>query len=210
MAPAAKRSNGAAITSLILAILFCVPFLTSFLAVIFGFVGIRKARDPQVGGKGLAITGLLLGLLGLVGWIGISAAGGYGAYALWKYGAPARAEAKQFAQDLSAGNIDAAKARTTDRIKREDLVQAAESLKPLGTLQDTTLFTPGYQNINGVTTMEVAGVATFPNNKSIPYAVHLVKEGDTFKVDGFIVQNYSAGTAPNTHKSRSGSSSDGD
>src|SRR5687768_6099324 len=94
MAPAAKRGNGAAITSLIMGVLFCVPFLTSFLAIIFGFVGIRKARDPQVGGKGLAIAGLLLGLVGLVGWIAISAAGGIGAYKLWKYGEPARAEAK--------------------------------------------------------------------------------------------------------------------
>jgi hypothetical protein len=211
MAPAAKRSNGAAITSLILAILFCVPFLTSFLAIIFGFLGIRKARDPNVGGKGLAVAGLLLGLLGLVGWIAISAAGGYGAYALWKYGAPARAEAKQFAQDLSAGNIDAAKGRTTDRIKREDLVQAADAMKSLGTLQDTMLFSSSLQSANGVTSMDVAGAAMFPKNKSVPYMVHLVKEGDTFKVDGFVIQDFAAaGTTPNVKKSRSGSSSSSD
>ena len=210
MAPAGKRGNGAAVTSLIMGILFCVPFLTSFLAIIFGLVGWRKTRDPQVGGKGMAIAGLLLGLLGFFGWITITAAGGYGIYAAWKHGEPARAVARQFAKDLSAGNIDAAKAQTTDRISRDELVKAAESLKAVGTVQDTTLISFNYANKNGVTTFDLAGAATFPNNKSLPYMIHLVQEGGAFKVDGFVIEGHaSAGTVPNTSKrSGSGSASD--
>ena len=211
MNPAVKRGNGAAVTSLIMGIVFCVPFLTSFLAIVFGLVGWRKTRDPQVGGKGMAIAGLLLGLVGLLAWSGIFAAGGYGLYALYKYGEPARNASRQFAIDLSAGNIDAAKAQTTGRIKREDLVNAADSLKGLGTVQDTTLIPSVYRNLNGVTTIDVGGAANFANKKSIPYVVHLVKEGDTFKVDGFVFQDYAqAGTTPNLKASKSDSILDDD
>ena len=208
MNPAVKRGNGAAVTSLILGIIFCVPFLTGFLAIIFGFVGIRKTRDPQVGGKGMAVTGLILGLLSVLGWGLMFGAGGYGIYAAWKHGEPARNVAKQFAKDLSTGNIDAAKAQTTDKVNREELVQAADAIKALGAVQDTTLFSSSYRSVNGVTTMDVAGIATFPNNKSVPYAVHLVKEGDAFKIDGFMLQDYaSVGTTPKGSGSRSGSGS---
>jgi hypothetical protein len=209
MAPAAKRGNGAAITSLILGILFCVPFLTSFLAVIFGFVGVRKARDPHVSGKGLAITGLLLGLLGLAGWSLVFASGGYAIYAAYKYGEPVRSAAKQFALDLSTGNVDAAKSRTTDRIKREDLVRASDNLKALGPIQDTTLFSSKWNTENGVTSMEVAGVIHFPRDKTVPYYVHFVKEGDAFKIDGVLLENVmTAGTTPKSKSSKSSSDDD--
>src|SRR2546423_1705402 len=66
-------TSGMAIASLVLALLGCVPLLTSFLAVWFGIGGIRATRNPAVGGRGLAIAGLIVGILGLLGW---SATGG--------------------------------------------------------------------------------------------------------------------------------------
>ncbi len=52
------------------AILFVPPLL----AVIFGHISISRAKDPAVGGRGLGITGLVLGylaILGFIGWIAL-------------------------------------------------------------------------------------------------------------------------------------------
>src|SRR5215813_5339276 len=76
--PPQKQTNGLAIGSLVFGILGCVPVVTSLLAVILGFAGLRKARDPRYGGKGVAIAGLLLGLLGLVGWASAGGAAYWG------------------------------------------------------------------------------------------------------------------------------------
>src|SRR5580658_6772171 len=87
--PARRRTSGAAITSLVLGIIGCVPFLTGLLAVIFGFMGLRKTRDPNVGGKGLAIAGIILGIVSIIGWTG------FGAFTYYAYvqSKPARAVA---------------------------------------------------------------------------------------------------------------------
>jgi len=67
-APPAQQSNGLAITSLICGCVLCVPFIPGLLATIFGIIGLKKTRDPQVGGKGFAIAGLILGIVNLLGW----------------------------------------------------------------------------------------------------------------------------------------------
>ena len=62
------RTSAAAVTSLVLGILGCVPFVTGLLAVILGIVGIRKTRQSNIGGRGMAIAGLVLALVSLAGW----------------------------------------------------------------------------------------------------------------------------------------------
>jgi hypothetical protein len=76
MAPSVEaddRSNGFAVTSLVLGILAVVlfftiwiPFLLGILAIVFGGIGIARAN--QMGGhqKGLAIAGLVCGIAGIV------------------------------------------------------------------------------------------------------------------------------------------------
>lgn len=66
---AAQRTSGYAIASLILGIagFFAFPIVPSILAIVFG----RKAqeaiaRDPTLGGDGLATAGIVLG------WVGIA------------------------------------------------------------------------------------------------------------------------------------------
>lgn len=55
-------------TSLVLGLFLCIPFLTGILAVIFGLFGISATRNPNYAGRGLAIAGLILGLLNIAGW----------------------------------------------------------------------------------------------------------------------------------------------
>src|SRR5687767_4979964 len=152
-APAPRKSNGPATASLVCGILGCVPFITSLAAVVLGIVGIRKARDPNVGGKGLAIAGLILGILGLGTW-GLF---GGGIFALVKGTEAQREVARQFIKDVSAGNIDAALAQTNGNIPREGIEELSAQMKAWGPLNDTTIV--GVSAEPGKT--QVAGSATF-------------------------------------------------
>src|SRR5688572_15158053 len=62
------RSNPLAIASLICGCLLCVPFVPGIASIITGAIGMRKARDPAVTGKGMAIAGLVLGILNVLLW----------------------------------------------------------------------------------------------------------------------------------------------
>jgi len=64
----ARKTSGAAITSLVLGILW-IGGLGAVLAVIFGVVGMKATRDGHTGGHGLAVAGLVLGIIGVVGAI---------------------------------------------------------------------------------------------------------------------------------------------
>lgn len=68
-----SKPSGMAIASLVLGIIgvpmFCFV-LPSLLAVVFGALGIRQCgKNPVYSGKGLAVAGLVLGLLTLLGFV---------------------------------------------------------------------------------------------------------------------------------------------
>lgn len=148
-----RKSNGAAIGSLVCGVLFCIPVVTSLAAVILGFVGLRKARDPQVGGKGLAVAGLILGLLGVGGWVLFGGA----AFSLLKGTTEQREIARQVVTDLAAGNVDAAAANTDPAsLTREELEDWGETMQGWGTLNDTTAI-----GVNAAGQTEVAIIAMF-------------------------------------------------
>jgi hypothetical protein len=68
-----ERTSIAAILSLVLGLLGCCTGVTSIIGVplaIFGIVGISRSKG-RIGGMGIAIAGLLIGLLSLVIWIGL-------------------------------------------------------------------------------------------------------------------------------------------
>src|SRR5947207_3971077 len=60
--PGPMRTSGFAVASLVLGIIgLIVPLVPGILAIVFGVMGIRRTRDPSVGGRGLAIAGLSVG-----------------------------------------------------------------------------------------------------------------------------------------------------
>ena len=74
-APAAGPSNGMAIAALVLGIVSLVLFfacgagiLAGLLAVVFGFIGMSKAKEIGKG-RGMGLAGLILGLVGIIGGI---------------------------------------------------------------------------------------------------------------------------------------------
>jgi hypothetical protein len=63
------KTDGVSIASLVLSLLCCAP-----VGLILGFVGISRTKGGKRKGRGLAITGVVLGLLGLLLWIGMGIA----------------------------------------------------------------------------------------------------------------------------------------
>ena len=56
------KTNGMAIAGFVIALLCCSP-----LGIIFSAIGLNQiGKDPSQGGKGLAIAGLVLGILGMI------------------------------------------------------------------------------------------------------------------------------------------------
>ena len=64
--------NAAAVISLVLGILgMVIPLILSAPAIVFGFIGLNSANSRGAPGKGLAIAGLVLGLIGTLIGLGV-------------------------------------------------------------------------------------------------------------------------------------------
>jgi hypothetical protein len=174
------RGNGMAVASLVCGLLFCIPFLPSLLAVVFGIVGITKTRDPRVSGKGMAIAGLVIGVLGLGVWGVMTPFFLIGArVATQMLKAP-----EEFVRDLSNGNVNGALAKSAATVDRAQLVAAAEEMKEWGTLQSFRMTGSTNSNENGRTKVEMSGVAQFAKaNKTV--SITMVQEGMTMKISAW-------------------------
>lgn len=160
LAPGAPRTSGAAIASLILGILGCIPIITSLLAVILGIIGIRKTSDPRYTGKGMAIAGLILGLIGLLGW---GTMGG-GLYALYVTSRPVANVAQQFTTHIASGNVAAAQALCESNVTQAELQAMVDQFKQWGALKDLMIPAREAKTTGGQTTWELQGIATFAND----------------------------------------------
>jgi hypothetical protein len=208
--PPQRQTSGAAVASLICGILGCIPLITGVLAIILGFVGLRTTKDPRYTGRGMAIAGVILGLLSLVIWGVIGAGTWYGANKALAYTKVEREAARAFAADLAAGNIDAAKARCTSQVKRDELVRASSKMKGWGAFQDTTMPIGSKQPNNGVEEAYVAGAAAFSTAGSVPYIVGFTTENGTPKITGFLFtsNNGAVGGGMEPKQRHGGASSD--
>jgi hypothetical protein len=178
--PGPRKSNGAAIASLILGILGCVPFITGLLAIILGIVGIKAGNDPQRGGKGMAVAGLLLGILSLGVW---SLFGG-SIYYFLQGTSQQRELTRQFVSNLSSGNIEAAEAQTDGSITREELDNFSQQIKKWGAPKNTTIF--GVSAQPGQT--QVVGSAVFGSTAK-GFQAEVTKQSDgTYKITSFHFQ----------------------
>jgi Protein of unknown function (DUF1559)/Domain of unknown function (DUF4190) len=67
-APSESRTSGKAIASLILSFLFCIPIIAPIAAIVFGALSLRdiSRSEGRLSGQGLALAGLVIGILGLI------------------------------------------------------------------------------------------------------------------------------------------------
>ncbi|GAA3807571.1 DUF4190 domain-containing protein [Nocardioides panacisoli] len=72
-APQPAKTDGVSIAALVSSLVCCAP-----VAVVLGFMGLSRTKNGQRKGRGLAITGLVLGILGVIVWVlaAIGVAGG--------------------------------------------------------------------------------------------------------------------------------------
>jgi hypothetical protein len=180
--PVPQQGNGLAIAGLIFGILgFCVLFLGGIIGVILGFIGLRKTRDPQVGGRGLAIAAITVSCISLVTSIVISASIAFGGFAVLRGTAQVRAVARTFVQDVAAQNTAAARANAASELTDADISADSAVLHPLGTFTDMTSTQMNMNSVNGNATCHLAGIATFSGGTSM-YDIDLTKIGNQWKV----------------------------
>jgi uncharacterized protein DUF4190 len=183
--PAMTKTSGAAVCSLVCGLVMCIPGLTGLVAVITGIIGIAETGKPAVKGRGMAIAGLILGILSLVGWGGI----GVGAYMMFQAAKPQRDFAKTFVADLSAGRIDQCAQNSSDKLNRDSLVAASQKTQGWGTLLNTTAIAVPVQNTNGAFAGSIGGFCKFSGGQH-SFQMMLVKDSSgQFKVDSFLWQN---------------------
>ena len=180
--PPRQRTNGFAVASLVLGIVGCVPFITALLAVIFGIVGLRKTRDPSVGGLGLAIAGLILGIVGLLGW---GAVGSFVGEAYFQ-SVPARTVSRQFLADVCAGKTSQALTLSSG-ISAAGINSSTAAFRSFGTYSGVTFTGFNLSDVNGQMQADWNGVAVFSGGPRMCH-FRLVKQPGGFKVISYSVQ----------------------
>jgi hypothetical protein len=188
--PQPPKNNGWAIASLICGILGCIPVITSLLAVVLGVVGVKKSKEPNTGGKPLAIVGIVLGIIGILGWAGFGAAGyfGYGMAKKLILG-PTQEVAGGFLTSLASGDVATAKSHTTGDMSDAELETLSTQVKGLGSFKDFSLTNFQANTASGnQMTASIGGVAHFANgDKNFTATLVGTKSGDkfAFKIEDF-------------------------
>ncbi len=105
---APPRTSALAVTSLVLSLICCIPGL-GLLGSLIGvgaIVGISGSRG-RVGGRGVAVAGIIIGLLVTIAWVGVvvSISRGVGAASKMMYG-----NTNAFMQAVENGDFDKARA----------------------------------------------------------------------------------------------------
>jgi hypothetical protein len=143
--PPGGRLSKSALTSFILGILGCIPFITGALALVAGIIGFVKTGKPGVKGRWMAILGSVLGVASLLFWtVWVVMFGAIFAGALALTQAP-RTASHDFLREISAGNVAAAKAHAPD-ISDEALKGLHEGVSEWGNFVDTTFTTTNVNN----------------------------------------------------------------
>jgi len=176
--PMAPKTSGAAIASLVCGILGCIPFLTSILAVILGIVGIKQTGNPQRTGRGLAIAGLLLGLLGIAGW---TIGGGLGILGWSAAKKQLALQAKPCLEAISAG--DYAKAQSYSTMTPEKMTELHDQMQPWGALNDVSMSGFNTQkNMGKPNTLTIKGTATFATGGAKDYEIDMDSSSGQLKI----------------------------
>lgn len=187
--PAPPRTNGFAIGSLVCGLLGCFPIvLTALAAIVLGLLGIKKSKEPNTGGKGLAIAGLVLGLIGLLwsaGFIGAS---------IWGYRTanklvlePGRQISSSFINTLSSGDTNAASQYVSSSISQDELNQLSQKVKSYGQVKDIKIGGFNAQGTGARRSFTITGTAEFDSTSKAFTASFGgdLTDPSTYKIESF-------------------------
>jgi hypothetical protein len=156
-----------------------VPLLTGLLAIVFGAVGIGVTRNPAMRGRGLAVAGLILGIVNLAAW-------GGGGFSWWQVTIPERELARHFVNDVSRGNSAAIFAESTPDVTAAKL-QAIDWFAK-GTVQSVNITGTNIQTVNGFVTGSVNCDIHLSDGKTESASFDLIKTMGSWKVHRFQIQ----------------------
>lgn len=155
MAPQTKTSV-MAIVSLVSGLLGCFV-VTGVIAVITGILGIAQTARPNVKGRGMAIAGILLGLI----FSGITIAVGGGMYWGWgKFEEAVASTAQPMVQSVISGDIESAQTHTV--LTEEELIGLRQQMSGWGDVASMKMtgFDTSSTTSAGTATV-LTGTATF-------------------------------------------------
>jgi hypothetical protein len=179
-----RKHNVWAIVSIVCGLLVFVPYVTSAIAVVAGLVGIRTARDERYTGRGLAVAGLLLGVMGLVAW-------GLGGRSLtttvWDAARGRSVEeprrvAYAFLEQLGVNDLPAARANAGPLVTPDQVARWAEQVQEWGPVKDVNAFRWNLETHAGVSLATFQGTADFGGGGTRAFEMSLVKQGPVWKV----------------------------
>ena len=172
--PSARPTNVFAIISLICGIIGCLV-ITGIVGIITGIVGLTQAK--QKGGRGLAVTGILLSVLSL------AAVGGVAGFTVWgvKY------VVKQVKQPAIAAinacvDGDVARASQTAGLSEDAATALAEKVKGFGHCTDISFNNVSSSATPGGKTFSASGSAMFETAGTKDFSVVVEQRGDKFVV----------------------------
>lgn len=184
-----KAGNAWGIVSLISSLIgFCTFGVGGLLGVIFGIIGILKAKRVKAG-MGLSVAGLLIGIVSIGMWALFSGA----ILAVFSATQPNRDAAKAFINDVSAGNLQAAKDKTDGSITSPELEDLSGEMKKLGTVTDVTTLSANAVNDKA----DLAGIISFGPTKE-GFEMKQVKSGGAWKVSYFKITTAGPTTSSST------------
>jgi hypothetical protein len=170
-----RPSNGPAVTSLVCGVAGIVPFITSLLALVFGMVGLNRAKQVGGAGRGMALSGLILGVLGLSLWTWATAA-------YFSSSKVYNQLSHTFVTALAQGDVDKAVGMSHSKMTRAQIAQPAAALQTLGGLNDITVTgTKAEVSTDSAKKWTVTGHSTFATRK-LEFTITFVDENGSPKV----------------------------
>ena len=197
----APKSNVASIVSLVCGVLGCVG-ITAIVAIICGIIGIKNANRPEFAGKGkgMALAGLILGVVFLGVW-GMGLAGGAAGFLMAVKGTEApRNQAKAFVQELANNDIDAAIKRvdpestlTSDVLQdisdaMDQPPEETDGPSDWGRFKDLSGTNISINSTNNVSIFSYSGTAEFDNCVK-NFSITEEKRGDDWLITSFQLTN---------------------
>ena len=184
-------TNGMAVASLVCGLLFCFC-IPSLLAVVFGAIGLRQTRHGYTSGRGLAISGLILGIFGVGLWLVFGVMVANFARMFWAEQERAQAVATAFLQDLSDEKIDAALSKVSPGagpgLDRARLIDASQSMKGWGPFNEISVIALPPDVVPGppieFRRWDFDGDAIFSRARKA-LSIRLVGDGAIYKVERF-------------------------
>ena len=180
--PQPRRTNVAAVVSLVSGLALCIPYATGIVAVVLGIAGLRKAKNPGVGGRGMALAGLILGAVSLLGWIVISIA----VYRGYQQVRPGLTVTDTYLRNLAAGNTADAQANSTGAMSNEEIARLSQQVQRLGAYRGFTPTNVSMDYANGAARWDLGGRARFGETDT-SVSITLQRHGPAWKVSRLVV-----------------------